>query len=333
MKSTAGATAAGVALFGILRTSPASAAEFTYKIGHDQPPSHPQNLRLVEAAKDIAKKTNGRLEIQVYPNSQLGGDTHMLAQLRSGALEFLQLGNNVLANVVPAASLADLPFAYSGYEQLWSTLDGPFGDYLRGEVRKAGIHIFDKGWDAGMRNVFTSDRQVHTVADVKGLKLRVPAAPIQQEAFKALGASPTPINNSELYSALQTHLVDGAEQPLISIESMKLYEVSKYISMTSHQSTSFVTLGNNGAWQRLPKDLQAIVAESFNSAALLERKDIADGEDKLRNELAGQGQTIIAPEREGFRDMLRQSGLYAQWRDRYGKDAFALLEKSVGKLA
>ncbi len=327
------AGAGGVATFGILRASRARAAQMTYKIGHDQPPSHPQNLRLVEAANEIAKQTDGRLKVQVYPNNQLGGDTQVLAQLRSGALEFLQIGSNVLANVVPATSLADLPFAYNDYTQLWATLDGPFGDNLRAQIRKANIHVFDKGWDAGMRNVFTSQKPVKSLADIKGLKLRVPEAPIQQETFKALGASPTPVNNSELYSALQTHLVDGAEQPLISIESMRLYEATKYIARTNHQSTSFVTIANVGAWRRLPKDVQDIVTKCFNDAALRERKDIVDGETALAQQLTTQGQTFLTPDREEFRKLIRDAGLYAKWRDAYGKEPFALLEASVGKLA
>lgn len=326
-----GATAAAAGA-GIIGPTRARAASFTYKLGLDQPASHPQTKRIVEAAKAIGEATDGALTVRVYPNNQLGGDTHMLAQLRSGALEFMQIGNNILANVVPQTSLADLPFAYDGYDQLWSTLDGPFGDYLRDAIRKAGLQVFDKGWDAGMRNVFTSDREVKTVADIKGLKLRVPEAPIQQATFKAIGASPTPINNNELYSAIQTHLVDGAEQPLISIESAKLYEVSKYISMTQHQSTSFQMLGNGAAWKRLPKDIQDVVSKHFDDAAMAERKDIADGETALKKELKGQGQTISTPDREGFRTLVKKAGLYAKWRDTYGKDGFALLEKSVGNL-
>lgn len=325
-------TAAGVAAFGILRSPEARAAQYVYKVALDQPALHPQTLRTVAAAKKIAEESKGRLVVQVYPNNQLGGDTQALAQLRSGALEFMQIGNNILANVVPVTALADLPFAYSGYGQLWSTLDGPFGDVLRTQIRKAGIHVFDKGWDAGMRDVFTASRPVKSVADMKGLKLRIPEAPIPQAMFEALGAAPTPVNNNELYSAIQTHLVDGAEQPLISIESAKLYEVSKYISLTNHQSTSFQMLGNMGAWQRLPKDLQEIATQNFNAAALLERRDIADGEPALEAKLKTQGQTILRPDRAQFRAVIRKARLYAKWRDTYGKEAFALLEKSVGTL-
>jgi tripartite ATP-independent transporter DctP family solute receptor len=323
---------AGVAAAAILHY-PADAAEFTYKLGHDQPVTHPQNVRVVEAAKKIAEESGGRLVVQVYPNNQLGGDTEMLAQLRSGALELMQVGDNILANVVPAASDTSLPFVFSEYKQLWDAMDGDFGAYIHAEIEKTGLHVFEKGWDAGFRNVFTSNRSVHDAADMKGLKLRVPEAPIQLAFFRALGASPTPVNNNELYTAIQTHLVDGAEQPLISIESAKLYEVSKYISLTRHQPTPFEMLANGAAWQRLPASLQEILSRNLNAAALLERADIANGETALEQEFRTQGQTIITPDRASFREVIARAGLYAKWRDTYGTKPFALLEKYTGPLA
>lgn len=325
------AGAGGVAVFGIL-TYPANAAEFTYKLAHDQAPTHPQNIRAIEAAKNIEKESGGRLVVQVFPNNQLGGDTQVLSQLRSGALELLQIGDNILANVVPAASLTGLPFAFKGYPDLWTTLDGAFGTYIRSQIENTGLHVFEKGWDAGFRHVFTNNRPIHSVVDMKGMKLRVPEALIQLATFKAFGASPTPVNNSELYAALQTHLVDGAEQPLISIETAHLYEVSKNISLTAHQPTPFEMLANGNAWRRLPADLQEILSRNLNDAALKQRDDIARGEEKLIEQLKTQGQTVVVPDRESFQDVVRKAGLYAKWRDIFGPEPFALLEQAVGKL-
>lgn len=322
----------GVTTFAILHW-PANAAEFTYKLGHDQPVTHPQTIRAMEAAANINKESSGRLVVNVFPNNQLGGDTQMLAQLRSGALELLQIGDNILANVVPSASVAGIPFAFKDYQQLWSTLDGDLGKYIHAQIERVGLHVFDKAWDAGFRQVFTSEHPVKTVADMKGLKLRVPEAPIQLSTFRAFGSSPTPINNSELYTALQTHLVDGGEQPLVSIESARYYEVTKYISMTRHQPTPFEMLANGNAWRRLPKDLQEILTRNLNASALQERADVANGEVALAAQLKTQGQTIIEPDRAGFQEVIRKAGLYAKWRDTYGAEPFALLEKAVGKLA
>jgi tripartite ATP-independent transporter DctP family solute receptor len=326
------AGSAGLAAAAILHY-PADAAEFTFKLGHDQPVNHPQNVRAVEAAKKIQQESGGQLVVQVFPNNQLGGDTQMLAQLRSGALELMQVGDNILANVVPAASDTSLPFAFADYKQLWDAMDGDFGAYIHAQIEKVGLHVFEKGWDAGFRNVFTNTRAVHDAADMKGLKLRVPEAPVQLAFFRALGASPTPVNNNELYSAIQTHLVDGAEQPLISIETAKLYEVSKYISLTRHQPTPFEMLANGNAWKRLPAKLQDILSRNLNDAAMLERADIANGEAGLETQLRSQGQTIVTPDRNSFRTVIANAGLYAKWQATYGQQPFALLEKYAGKLA
>lgn len=323
---------AGASTFAMLK-HPLYAAPLTYKLGHDNPVDHPVNIRANEAANRIAKESNGQLTVKVFPNNQLGDDTQMLSQLRTGALEFLLLGDNILANVVPSANLAALPFVFNGYQDLWTTLDGDLGRYIHDQITKVtGLHVFDRGWDVGLRNVFTTTRPVRTAADMAGLKLRVPQAPVQLAFFRALGSSPTPVNNSELYTALQTHLVDGAEQPLISIETARYFEISRYVVMTRHQPTPWEMLANGPAWRRLPPDLQAIVTKAFNETALLERRDLAEGEAALEARLKTQNQTFIEPDRESFKDVVRKAGLYQQWRDAYGAEPFALLEKSVGKL-
>ncbi|MGH7714903.1 MAG: TRAP transporter substrate-binding protein [Vulcanimicrobiaceae bacterium] len=324
--------ASSISVFGIVR-SRAKAAEFKYKLGHDQPAEHPQNLRAVEAAKKVTEESGGRLVVDVYPNSQLGGDTQMLAQLRSGALEMYQCPHLILSNILPVASLAAVPFAFKDYTQLWTALDGALGAYIHAETEKLGIHPLENGWDGGFRDIFTSNRPIKTPADMKGMKLRIPVVKIVQAFVIALGASPTPINSNEVFSALQAHLVDGAEGPLVTIESSKYYEATKYVSITNHQPTPFEMLINGAAWQRLPKDLREIMSRNFNAYSKLNRKDIATGEITLQEKLKGQGQSFVTPDNEAFRAVIRQAGLYEKWRDEYGAKPFALLEQVVGKLA
>jgi tripartite ATP-independent transporter DctP family solute receptor len=326
--------AAGLSAFTVLHF-PASAAEFTYKLGHNNAAAHPQHLRLVEAAKKIADESAGRLVVEIYPNSQLGSDPQMLAQVRSGALELVHMGDIIIGNLVPVASLAALPFAYSDSASLWSAMDGELGKYIHAEIeKKLGLHVFEKGWDGGVRHLFTNQRPIHNAADMKGMKFRIPSGALAMSLFKALGAAPTPVPSGEVYTALQTRLVDGADGPLVTIEHAKYYETSKYISLTGHMHTPFEMLANGAAWQRLPKNLQGILSRSLNEAALLQRADIATGDGKLQEKLKEHGQTIISPDRNSFREVLRSAGLYGQWRDTYGgAEPFGLLEKAVGKLA
>jgi tripartite ATP-independent transporter DctP family solute receptor len=325
---------AGVAALTMLQF-PARAAEFTYKLGHNNAVNHPQHVRLVEAARKIAEDSSGRLVVEIFPNSQLGSDPQMLAQLRSGALELVHMGDIIVGNLVPVASLAALPFAFADSTALWSAMDGEFGKQIHAEIaKKLGVHVFDKGWDGGVRHLFTSQKAIQTAGDMKGMKFRIPSGALASSLFKALGASPTPVPSGEVYTALQTRLVDGADGPLVTIEHAKYYETSKYISLTGHMHTPFEMLANGAAWQRLPKNLQEILSRRLDEAALLERADIAAGDGKLQEQLQKHGQTFIRPDKESFRKVLRDEGLYGQWRDAYGgAEPFSLLEKAVGKLA
>ncbi|CAM5220938.1 Tripartite ATP-independent transporter DctP family solute receptor OS=Castellaniella defragrans OX=75697 GN=HNR28_001846 PE=3 SV=1 [Castellaniella defragrans] len=326
--------ALGASPLAILHWRLADAAEFTLKLGNDQPNTHPQNIRVNEAIKHIAEETHGRVAIRLYPNSALGGDTQMFAQLRSGALEIMQISDLIVSDTIPEPAIACIPFAFSSSDDTWKAMDGPLGAYIRKRIEdKLHLHPFGKGWDAGFRNVFTNSKPVHKAGDMKGLKLRVLKAPILIEFFEAVGSSPVPLDSNQMYTALQTNLVDGAEQPLISIETFKFYETSKYVSMTRHQGTTFETLVNGRTWERIPKDLQEVIERNFNKYALLQREDIKEGYRTLQALLEKQGMKFIDhPDRESFKKIIRDAGLYAKWRDRYGKAAFDLLEQSVGKL-
>jgi len=151
--------------------------------------------------------------------------------------------------------------------------------------------------------------------------------------FKAFDASPASINFSEVYSALQTKIVEGQENPLAIISTAKLYEVQKFCSLTNHMWDGFWFLANRRAWERLPEDLRTIVAKNINAAGVKERVDVEKLNAGLRQELAGKGLTFNQPDIAPFRDKLRSAGFYAEWKGKYGDQAWALLEKSVGKLS
>ncbi|HYZ61237.1 MAG TPA: TRAP transporter substrate-binding protein, partial [Acetobacteraceae bacterium] len=202
--------AAALPLFSI-RTRPAEAAEFSYKYANNSPVVHPLNVRAQEAADRILNASNGRLEIKLFPNNQLGSDTDMLSQLRSGALEFFTLSGLILSTLVPPASINGVGFAFKDYDQVWAAMDGKLGAFVRGEIAKRGLHPLDKMWDNGFRQTTSSTKPVKTPDDFRGFKIRVPVSPLWTSMFTALGASPASINFSEVYSALQTHIVDGQE--------------------------------------------------------------------------------------------------------------------------
>lgn len=308
-------------------------AEFTYKYANNLPVTHPMNIRAKEMAEAIRTETKGRVDLHIFPNNQLGSDTDVLSQLRSGGVEFFTLSGLILSTLVPAASISGIGFAFKDYDSVWKAMDGQLGAHIRAQIAKANLVAMDKIWDNGFRQITSSTKPINTPADMKGFKIRVPVSPLWTSMFKALEASPASINFAEVYSALQTKIVDGQENPLAIIATAKLYEVQKYCSMSNHMWDGFWFLANKKAWDRLPKDLQAIVAKHINAAGIKERADVAELNANLQKELAGKGLVFNTPDGAAFRDQLRKAGFYSEWKSKYGNEAWALLENAVGKLA
>src|SRR6201994_316422 len=311
----------------------AQGAEFSYKYANNLPDGHPMNARAKEMAAAIKTETNGRFDLQIFPNNQLGSDTDMLSQIRSGGIEFFTLSGLILATLVPATSINGIGFAFPDYDTVWKTMDGDLGGYVRGEITKAGLVVMDKIWDNGFRQTTSSTRPINSPDDLKGFKIRVPVSPLWTSMFKAFDSAPASINISEVYSALQTKVVEGQENPLAIISTAKFYEVQKFCSLTNHMWDGFWFLANRRAWQAVPKDVQAIVAKNINAAGVKERADVAKLNAGLQQDLAAKGLTFNQPTVAPFRDKLRSAGFYAEWKGKYGEQAWSLLEKSVGQLA
>jgi TRAP-type transport system periplasmic protein len=324
--------AAGIAASGIL-TRRGDAAEFVFRYANNNVAAHPMNVRLREAVEQIKQESGGRMEIQLFPNSQLGGDTDMLSQLRTGAIQMFNLSGLILATYVPVAAINGIGFAFGDYQQVWTAMDGPLGAYIRGAIGKAGLYAFDNMWDNGYRQITSSSHPINAPDDLKGFKIRVPVSPLWTSMFKSLGASPTSININEVYSALQTRIVEGQENPLSLIDLFKFYEVQKYVSLTNHMWDGFWTLANARAWAELPKDLQQMVARNINGAALREREDVRRLNDSMQGELARKGMTFNPTDTGKFRAVLRSAGFYADWKQKYGPQAWAVLEQQVGSLS
>jgi TRAP-type transport system periplasmic protein len=315
------------------RLARAQQAQWVYKYANNLPETHPMNIRAREMAAAIKQETNGRFDLQIFPNSQLGSDTDTLSQIRSGAVEFFTLSGLILSTLVPAASINGMGFAFPDYDTVWKAMDGDLGGYIRTQIAKANLIAMDKIWDNGFRQTTTSTKPVQTPNDFRGMKLRVPVSPLWTSMFKALDASPASINFNEVYSALQTKIVDGQENPLAIISTAKLYEVQKYCSLTNHMWDGFWFLANRRAWETLPEDVRGIVAKNINAAGLKERDDVAKLNATLQQELAAKGLLFNRPDAAPFRDKLRDAGFYTEWKGKYGDEAWGLLEKSVGKLA
>ncbi len=326
------AAGTAVPLCGILRR-PAWAAEFEYKLATGQDPTHPVNTRAQEAINRIREATSGRLDIKLFPANQLGSDTDLLTQVRNGSVEFFNLSSSILATFAPIAGIVNTGFAFPDYDAVWKAMDGDLGNYVRAQIAKTPILTVSRVWDNGFRHITSSTRDIKTPEDLKGFKIRVPPAPMLTSLFKALDAGPAPINFNELYSALQTKVVEGQENPLAIIATTRLYEVQKSCSLTGHVWDGYWILGNKRAWERLPKDLREIVTRELDRSAEDQRADVAKLSQSLRQDLTAKGITFYEVDREPFRQALAKTSFYKDWKSKYGNEAWGQLENTSGKLA
>ncbi|OWJ66679.1 ABC transporter substrate-binding protein [Inquilinus limosus] len=312
---------------------PARAAEFSLKYANNLPVTHPLNLRAKEAADRVAAETGGRVEIRIFPNNQLGGDTDMLAQVRSGGITFFTPSALVIATLVPVAAINAVGFAFSDYGQVWAAMDGKLGEHVRAAIAQTGLHAFERMWDNGFRQMTSSAGPINSAQDMDGLKIRVPVSPLSIAMFKGLSASPVSLQFSEVYSSLQTRIVDAQENPLPIIQVAKLYEVQKYCSLSNHVWDGFWFIANGRAWDALPADVQSVVATAINEAGMRQREDVKALNETVQADLQSKGLAFNHPAPDSFREKLRQSGFYGEWKERFGDEAWGLLEGAVGKLA
>ena len=325
------AGASALPLFSI-GTRSAHAAEFELKYATGQDPTHPVNIRAKQAHDRIREATSGRVDIKLFPANQLGSDTDLLTQVRNGSVDFFNLSSLILATFVPVSGITSVGFAFKNYDDVWKAMDGELGNHIRAEIAKTPIMTVSKIWDNGFRHITSSGREIKTAADLKGFKMRVPAAPALTSLFQALEASPTPINFNEVYTALQTKVVEGQENPLAIISTARLYEVQKSCSLTGHVWDGYWVLANKRSFQKLPADVQQIIQRELDKSATEQRADIAKLSDTLTTDLKTKGVNVLTVAQEDFRKKLASTPFYSDWKAKYGPTAWDLLEKVSGKL-
>jgi tripartite ATP-independent transporter DctP family solute receptor len=256
----------------------------------------------------------------------------MMSQLRSGALELATMPGTVLSTLIAATSLTGLGFVFTSYDKVWPAMDGDVGNYIRRAIEKSNLVPFDAVWDNGFRQITSSTRPIKGPADLKNFKIRVPVVPLWVSMFAALGAAPTSIPLSEAYSALQTKIADGQENPLALIDTAKFYEVQKYCSLTNHAWDGFWLIGSGRVWRSIAPELQAVMTKHFNAAALKQRDDSAKANAELQKALEGKGLTFNTTDPSEFRQALGKTNFYKEWKGKFGDEAWALLEKYAGTI-
>lgn len=299
MKSVKILRAACIVAWAAMLPLSAQAENIKLTLGHGAAIGNPRDLAAKKFAEVLKDKTGGRIEVQVAPAAQLGDDAAMVTALRTGALDMSANSQGAVSAAVPEYAAFGMPFLFSSPADAFKLLDGPLGDELAEASAKKGLILLGT-WDNGIRQMTNSKRPINTVADMDGLKMRVPPDATLVDIMEALGAESQQIKFAELYVALQQGVVDGQENPLVNFEASKLYEVQKYLAMTNHQFQMTPFLISKRTWDKLgDEDRQAIQAAA-DEATALQRKLSQEADEKLLTELKEKGVEVTTPDKAEF---------------------------------
>jgi tripartite ATP-independent transporter DctP family solute receptor len=296
---------------------------FHYRLGLNQPAESPTARRLAEMAEAIGRDTDGTFRLQVFPESRLGPDPQMFADLQAGRLEFF-LAGATLGGVAPSSALPLLPFTFQDNAAVFAALDGALGEVIRGELAQAGLHAFRHCWLNGFHHITTSNRPVRNADDFAELKIRTPGGELAADFFRTLGAEPGMVPFSGMYQALKAKTFDGQSDPLGVVQSLRLYEVQTYLSLTGHWWSGFTLLAHGAAWRALPREIQTVVERNAAHFAQLQRQDVAAINAVGEAELARQGMVVNTADTASIRARLGE--FYARWRARFDPSVWALVD-------
>jgi tripartite ATP-independent transporter DctP family solute receptor len=244
----------------------------------------------------VEKATKGRMKVELYPYGRLGDVKSNLEQILAGSLQGATPPDGNLAAFYKNVQVLSIPYLFSSREQAYSIIDGKFGkDLFNDMAKKSGLRVLSVFENGGFRSFTNNKRLIKTADDMKGLKFRVMDIPVHMEMVKALGATPTPIAWMELYSALQTGVVDGQENSALTIIAGSLQEVQKYYTLDNHLMGTAVIVTSERWMKSLPKDIQAAMVKGGIEAQKAARETVLENEKEAYDFLKNAGVTIYAP--------------------------------------
>ncbi len=263
-----------------LLVSSAIAAEYTIKLTHVVSPNTPKGKGADFFAKRVGELTNGKVEVIVFPNSQLYGDGEEMKALKLGNAHIAMPSFSKFTSIVPEMQLFDLPFIFRDKDHLYKVLDGEVGQILKDKVTKKGFVALDY-WDAGFKHLSSNKKAILLPEDASGQKFRIMSSHVLEAQFKAVNANPQVLPFSEVYSALQQGVVDGAENPLSNFYTKKFNEVQTDLTLSNHGYLGYLVIMSESFWKKFPKDLKPMVLQAMKEATEYERKEAALDDDDM----------------------------------------------------
>jgi len=308
--------------------APDGLAQTTIKLGHDQPEITTHHRAALKFKDIVEGRSNGQIRVNIFPSNLLGNSTQMVEQVQAGALEAAVLPTAWIAPISPSVQVLDLPFLFPDRKSLYEVLDGPVGAEILRPLNKVNIEGV-AFWESGFKQ-FTGQFPIREPADYRGRKIRTMPAAVIQEQFKAFGATPTTIAFAELYSALQQNVVDGQENPIASIASMRLFEVQKYLTLSDHGFLAYAFMFNKPLLDRLPKEQREILIDAAREAGRFQRDIIQQAEKEHLEAFRKAGMQIstLTPEqRAKFEQASRP--VYDWFAQKYGGASIDMIRKEL----
>jgi tripartite ATP-independent transporter DctP family solute receptor len=293
-----------------------------YRLGLNQPAASPTARCMAEMAGAIERETGGGFVLEVHPESRLGPDPQMFADVQAGRLEFFVSGAG-LSGVAPSTALPLLPFAFKDSAAVFAALDGGLGDVIRDELRQAGLHTLGF-MQNGFHHITTSTRAIHTVDDFAGLRIRSPGGVVTADFWNTVGAEAGMVPFSDMYAALKTKQFDGQTDPLGVVQALRLHEVQTYLSLTGHWWSGFTLLAHRATWEALPGDIRRIIDDKASQYALTQRAKIEAFNIAGETALAEQGMIVNRADTVSIR--ARLGDFYTRWKAKFAPATWRLLE-------
>src|SRR5215203_1208112 len=306
MKSTLAAVVACLTM-PIVSAEAQDVKDRTFKFAYVNVQDTAHDLGAKRFAELVTQKSGGKLKVRLYPGGSLGGEAVVASALQGGTIEMSMMGPGLLTGMDRDFGVFDTPFLFDTFQEADAVLDGPVGRKLLDKLPAKGL-VGLSYWDHGFRILTNSRRPVSKMEDIQGLKIRVQQIPVFIDTFAALGANPVPMPFTELYTALETKAVDGQENPFVSIEVTKFYEVQKYASNTRHAYSPLLVLVSKRFWDHLSADERKILQDAAEETKAFERETSRAMDAKAMEELKSKGMTITeisAEERARMRDKLK----------------------------
>ena len=288
----------GFAALGLVAAVPASsqAAPLELKLGHIQTEQDFWHLGSLKFKEELEKRSNGEITLKIYPNSTLGGDRDLVEGMQMGTVDF-GLVAGVLGNFEKSIGLLELPYLFDSQEEFNKVIHGPIGEEIASRmVKKSGIRILN-WWDRGPRQT-TSNKPINKLEDLKGLKIRLPEIPAMVNSWRAMGANPTPMAWSEVYTGQQQNVIEAQENPIPFIYGGRINEVQKYIAITDHKYEYVTIAMSEMRWKKLNDKQRQIIVEAANAATAYENQLVLDKTNELLAAMQAKGLQVTHPDKK-----------------------------------